>query len=207
MGFTGKNPRVRYPAIHDAFRLQRHSTDSDITKNYNLESGYILVLGNGLPHKNLGGLLRITGQISRQFVFAGVSEKNQAYWKSKYPAAKAAWIKHIADEDLPIIIRHAFCLAQPSTAEGYGYPPLEAMASGVPAIVSNIPVLTETTGGQALTADPFVPQTWLEALEALENKDTYESQTEKGLKWVEPLRGQQGWEKHLADIGELLKGL
>ncbi|MFC1820576.1 glycosyltransferase, partial [Thermodesulfobacteriota bacterium] len=92
----------------------------------------------------------------------------------------------------------------PSTAEGYGYPPLEAMACGIPAIVSNIPVLKETTGLNALTADPSRPNAWEEAIEALGKNDIYENQREKGLQWVKQLRGRKGWQKHIEDIEELL---
>ncbi len=102
-------------------------------------------------------------------------------------------------------MRGAFCLAQPSTAEGYGYPPLEAMACGVPAVVSNIPVLIETTGGNSLKADPNDYREWLQAFEALEKKDMYQNQIEKGLKWVQPLWGRRGWEGHISDIEELIK--
>ena len=112
----------------------------------------------------------------------------------------------MTEEDLPSIVRNAFCLAQPSTAEGYGYPPLESMACGVPAVISNIPVLMETTGGNALAADPYSPKTWLEAIEALENEEFHQNQADRGLHWIEPLRGRKGWEKHISDIEELLKG-
>ena len=81
-------------------------------------------MGNGLPHKNLGAVLKITDQVRRRIVFAGVSERNQTQWKWKYPEAKAFWITHVTQEDLPAIIRGAYCLVQPSTEEGYGYPPL-----------------------------------------------------------------------------------
>ena len=206
IGLSGRNPRVRYPAISDSFHPETQPRDNKLIKKHNLEPGYILTLGNGLPHKNLGVLLKIVHQIPRPFLFVGVSEKNQRYWKAKYPASRAVWVRYIADEELPAILRNAFCLAQPSTAEGYGYPPLESMACGVPAVVSNIPVLLETTGNQALTADPGEPKTWIHAFNSLEQRDIYQTQVEKGLRWVEPLMGRKGWEKHVSDMEELLKG-
>ncbi|MBC8466749.1 MAG: glycosyltransferase family 4 protein [Deltaproteobacteria bacterium] len=203
-GFTGRTPRVRYLGIDEKFVRDRMENEREILKKYDLQPGYILVIGNGLPHKNLGVLLRISDNMSRRLVFVGVSERNQIYWKRRYPEAKAVWVKYVEEEDLPMIIRGAFCLAQPSTAEGYGYPPLEAMACGVPPVVSNIPVLIETTGGNALSANPENPKEWLESFEALEDKDTYRTQVENGLKWVEPFRGRRGWGRHIADIEEIL---
>ena len=206
LGFTGRNPRVRYPAINDSFRPEPQPGDNELLKKHNLEPGYILTLGNGLPHKNLGVLLKIVPQISRPFLFVGVSENYQRHWKAKYPASSAVWIRHIADQDLPAILRNSFCLAQPSTAEGYGYPPLESMACGVPAVVSDIPVLLETTGNQALTADPAEPKTWIHAFDSLEHRSIHQTQVEKGLRWVKPLMGRKGWEKHVSDIEDLLEG-
>jgi len=92
-----------------------------------------------------------------------------------------------------------------STAEGYGYPPLEAMACGVPSVISNIPVLIETTNGHALIADPCAPREWIEAFEALEDKEIYMSRVEMGLKWVEGFRGRKGWEGHISDIEDLVE--
>ena len=70
------------------------------------------------------------------------------------------WIRHVEEQHLPALLRGAFCLVQPSLVEGYGYPPLEAMACGMPAIVSGIPVLMETTGNYALSAPPYDPAAW-----------------------------------------------
>ncbi|MBW2064683.1 MAG: glycosyltransferase family 4 protein [Deltaproteobacteria bacterium] len=203
-GYSGKNPKVRHLGIDERFDPLKIDVAENTLKTYDLEPGYILVIGNGLPHKNLGVLLELANEIGRRIVFAGIPEKNRGYWRAKYPQQKATWIGHVSERDLPAIIKGAFCLAQPSTAEGYGYPPLEAMACGVPAVVSNIPVLIETTGGNALIADPWDPRSWREAFAALENKNTYREQVERGLRWVEPLRGHKGWEKHVSDVDGIL---
>lgn len=202
--FAGRSPRVRFPGISDRFRSSKNGPEDQVISKYGLDSGYILVIGNGLPHKNLGVLLSISDQISGKLVFAGVAQKNQSLWNKQYPNAKAKWIEYVDDEHLPALISGAFCLAQPSTAEGYGYPPLEAMACGVPAVVSDIPVLNETTEGNALVATTSDAQSWIDAFRALENKNLYRDQVNKGLQWVKPLLGRKGWNKHLADIKELL---
>ena len=202
--FTGNNPKVRFNGVDETFTPKRAQNEEEILAKYQLKPGYILAVGNGLPHKNLGAVLEIADQIRREIVFVGVSKENQTLWKSRYPEAMAIWIRHVTQEDLPTIIRRAFCLVQPSTEEGYGYPPLEAMACGVPAIVSDIPVLVETTGRCALTAEPYDSKTWTEAIGTLENKSIYGKQVMKGLEWVEPLRGRNGWQKHVSDIEEIL---
>jgi glycosyltransferase involved in cell wall biosynthesis len=204
-GLIGRNPRVRYPGIDEKFKFSIAKNQHEALAKYKLEPGYVLVIGNGLPHKNLGIILEIADLLNKTIAFVGVPEKNQSYWQSKYPDEKAAWIKHVTEEDLPAIIKGAFCLAQPSTAEGYGYPPLEAMACGIPTVVSDIPVLVETTGGNALAAHPHDSKIWLETFEKLENGSTYQELVEKGLKWVEPLRGRKAWQDYISDIEELLE--
>jgi len=205
-GSVGKRPRVRYPGIGDAFSAEKSVDDAKALKKHGLEPGYVMVIGNGLPHKNLGVLLDVAERLSRRIVFVGVQDMNQHYWKSLYLNNSAKWITHVEERDLPSLLRAAFCLAQPSTAEGYGYPPLEAMACGVPAVVSNIPVLLETTGSVVLYADPHDPKSWLDSISALERDELREAQVEKGLKWVEPLKGAKGWRRHISDIQELLEG-
>jgi glycosyltransferase involved in cell wall biosynthesis len=205
-GFAGRNPRVRHPGIDERFNVSMTGERNEVLNNYGLKAGYVLVIGNGMPHKNLGVLLEASDRLNRKIVFAGVTEERQLYWRTKFPNTDAIWIKFIPDEDLPAIIKCAFCLAQPSTAEGYGYPPLEAMACGIPAVVSNIPVLVETTGNNALVADPDMPDTWLAVFNALENNEYRKEHVENGLRWVEPLRGRRGWQKHVSDIEELIKG-
>ena len=203
-GIVGKDPRVRHSAIHPRFNVGKSAWDHAVLKKYDLLPGYILLVGNGLPHKNLGVLLKIAPILSREIVIVGVPQENQRRWRQAYPQAQPTWIEYVEDDHLPAIMRHALCLTQPSTAEGYGFPPLEAMACGVPVVVSDIPVLLECTGGNALTADPQDSKLWQTTIESLDDSDTYHIQVKKGLEWVEPLRGSEGWERHIMDIQELL---
>lgn len=204
IGLSGQNPKVRLNGLAEEFRPPDRQSVLLVLKKYKLNSGYILIVGNGSPHKNLGVLLQSSNQSKRPFLFVGVSDKNRHYWENIYPGRNCRWIQHIHEEDLQGIIGGSFCLALPSTAEGYGYPPLEAMASGIPAVVSNIPVLKETTGGCALVADPYKPESWFEAFGVLENKSFYQNQVRIGLEWVVPLRGRGGWDNHVADIEKLI---
>lgn len=199
----GRNPVVRHLGIDERFRPQQEKGEESILESYGLREGYILALGNGLPHKNLGVLLQIEQQMTRRIVLVGASDANRQYWTSRHPAGRSVWIRHADERDLPALLRGAFCLVQPSLIEGYGYPPLEAMACGTPAIISSIPVLVETTGGNAMTADANDEKAWMRALKALEDPVTYRGKVQGGLEWVEPLRGPKGWSFHLQDIERL----
>jgi len=202
-GFAGKNPKVRHVGIEARFKIKNRVEDENVLRRYNLQEGYVLCIGNGLPHKNIRVLLEISLQLERNLLFVGVSEINRFYWSYFDRDGRTQWIRHADENDLPAIYRNAFCLAQPSKAEGYGYPPLEAMACGTPAIVSNIPVLLETSGGNALSANPDNPGEWVEAIQALEGSELRKSLIDRGLAWVEPMKGRSGWRNHLLDIREL----
>lgn len=204
-GTAGRTPRVRHLGIDDRFDAASQEQDATVLEKYALTSkGYILVVGNGLPHKNLGLLLGVADRISHKLLFIGVSKRNRSFWENQYPGNTALWFEQATDEEMTTLLRHAFCLAQPSLAEGYGYPPLEAMACGTPAVVSQIDVLVETGGGHALVADPRDGGSWIEAFECLKKGEFYHQQAEKGLLWTAPLKGRAGWQGQVTDIEELI---
>ena len=70
----------------------------------------------------------------------------------------------IPDDDLPLMYQAADALVFPSMYEGFGYPPLEAMACGTPVIVSNSSSLPEVVGEAGLYADPLDPQDFAEKI-------------------------------------------
>jgi glycosyltransferase involved in cell wall biosynthesis len=203
-GNAGTNFRVRPLGIDDRFNDMPQQSDRTVLEKYGLEAGYILIVGNGYPHKNLGVLLNIADRISRKLVFIGTSDSSRQYWERQGPTKQATWIEQVEDREMACLMRGAFCLSQPSLAEGYGYPPLEAMACGTPAVVSTIPVLLETTGGNALIADPRDGESWIAAFQCLENENIYRAQIEKGISWVANLCGRRAWLRHVTDVEELI---
>jgi glycosyltransferase involved in cell wall biosynthesis len=205
VGHAGRNPRVRFPGLDPKFSPAATDADLAVVRKHGLDPGYILVTGNGLPHKNIGLLLRCVGALTRRLAIVGVGRKARARWLASSPRGETVWIERVDDDELPALMRQAFCLAQPSTAEGYGLPPLEAMASGTPAVVSRIPVLRETTGGNAVMADPSDPATWVQAFAALECPENYRKQVGDGLRWAAPLQGRSAWAGYREDLLRLME--
>lgn len=71
--------------------------------------------------------------------------------------ARQGWVRYlgfIAEEELPLLYAGAALFVYPSVYEGFGLPPVEAMASGVPVVVANASCLPEVTGGAAMLVAP-----------------------------------------------------
>ena len=138
-----------------------------VRRRYALPDGYALYLGGAKPHKNLTRVVDAfraarTGGLS--LVLAG-----------PLPPASSAEIANegirraglVAEEDLPALYRGASFLLYPTLAEGFCFPLLEAMASGVPAIASDIPACREVAAGAARLVDPRDTPAITRAVEAL----------------------------------------
>lgn len=77
-----------------------------------------------------------------------------------------------SDEELPALYRGAEVFVYPSRFEGFGIPVVEAMASGVPCVVSSHPSLDEASGDAAVRADPDSPESFAEGIRrALAERD------------------------------------
>ena len=89
---------------------------------------------------------------------------------------------YVADEDLPALYRAARAFVYPSLFEGFGLPPLEAMASGTPVVTSDVSSLPEITGDAALLIDPNDERALANALIEIMNNDRLRAELrEKGI--------------------------
>ncbi|MBA7667497.1 D-inositol 3-phosphate glycosyltransferase [subsurface metagenome] len=99
---------------------------------------------------------------------------------------------YVPQEDLPAYYSGAECLILPSFYEGFGFPPLEAMACGCPVIVSNRASLPEVTGEAAIKVDPYDTNGLASALEVVLTDDSLKRElVSKGLEHAR----QFSWEK------------
>lgn len=190
---------VRYPAVEATFSPAETVWDHD--------DPYFLYVGNGLPHKNLAVILRAIEHIPARLLCVGVKGEFAEKYRSDFgsSAEKIEFRQGVQDEELVQLYRKATALLLPSTAEGYGYPSLEAMACGTPAIVSNIPVLQETTGGKAVYCPPHEVSDWVDAMKHMLDAGCRQEARRRGLEWVINRQGNQGWKAHITDIEQLLE--
>jgi glycosyltransferase involved in cell wall biosynthesis len=153
------------PGVSQHFRPVRDSVRlNEVRARYNLPEWFILFVGTIEPRKNLARLISAFGQLRRQtglphaLVLAG--SPGWLYQEIYDQVGKEGLAEHVifpgfvADADLPALYTLADLLAFPSLYEGFGIPPLEAMACGTPVVASNNSSLPEAVGAAALLIDP-----------------------------------------------------
>ena len=142
----------------------RADVESAIQKLELPTSRYVLSLGSLEPRKNLGRLLRAWEVIYRSLpedvwlVVSGAKGKSMVFQdvpELKTLPPRVFLTGHVPDELLPALYSGAMAFAYLSVYEGFGLPPLEAMASGTPTLVGNRASLPEVVGDAAVQVDPF----------------------------------------------------
>ena len=126
------------------------------------EKDYILYVGTVEPRKGLKTLIRAYREIKDRYDLSLVIAGGLGWLYEdilSYPAElgmkrEVIFTKYVDEGSLLDLYRHASVFVYPSVYEGFGLPPLEAMACGTPVLVSDIPPLTEVTGGAALSFNP-----------------------------------------------------
>ena len=111
------------------------------------------------------------------------------------------FLNYVSYKDLPTIINQAIALVFPSLWEGFGFPVLEAMACGTPAIASHLSSLPEVAGDAAILINPYVTAEITAAMHAIASDTTWRSH----LSGQSITRANQfSWEKTgLATVGIL----
>ena len=148
----------RLTQVRDAAALEAVKEKFGITRRY------VLSLGRLNARKNLLGLLRAFERVGpglaepAQLVIAGPHDfQTDALDRAIAASPCASAVRRLGavpSEDLPALLSGAAAFAYPSLFEGFGLPPLEAMACGTPVICSNTGSLPEVVGDAALTFDP-----------------------------------------------------
>jgi alpha-1,3-rhamnosyl/mannosyltransferase len=136
-----------------------------------LRPGYFLTVGTLQPRKNIGALLQAylglpaSVRAQRQLVIVGAAGARSGELVAQIGAARqngenVVWLSRLtASEELRHVYAAAGVFVFPSLYEGFGIPPLEAFASGVPVVASNTTSIPEVTAGAAIDVDPLsVPE-------------------------------------------------
>lgn len=171
----------------DLKRFSPGDAGIDLIEKYGLQSGgYFLTVGRLEPRKNHATLFRAYSSLGADAPPLVVVGQKDFGFDAMFDVLsgsphrdKVLFLEDVGDSELPALYRHCFAFAYPSLAEGFGMPPLEAMASGAPVIAADNTALTEVigdagvlvsstdVGGLARAMQSFIDHPELRALYAL----------------------------------------
>ncbi|HVO33311.1 MAG TPA: glycosyltransferase family 1 protein [Elusimicrobiota bacterium] len=178
---------VAPPGIPPGFRLMHTAEREAVRRTLRLPDRYFLYVGNLKEFKNVPFLLSAYQQfreqsarppdlllVGRNFI-DGLPERMAAM-------AGVRWLSEIDQNQLPGIYANAVALVFPSLYEGFGFPPLEAMACGTAVISSDRASLPEVVGDAALLVDPQQEETLVSAMAVLDRDEHLrQALADKGL--------------------------
>ena len=126
----------------------------------------VLLIGSLAPHKNIGLVLGLADALAAAgltITVAGTID-NRIFkaTASRQKWNNVVWLGDVSDNELAALLIDSLCLAFPSFTEGFGLPPLEAMALGCPVVATDRASLPEVCGHAALYAAPTNPEAWLD---------------------------------------------
>lgn len=181
-----------------------------IKQKFGIARDYLLAVGSLQPRKNLVRLLQAyamlrTQQPGFQLQLVIVGRQLWLYKevlreiKQQNFAADVIVTGYASDEDLPALYRSAVALVYPSLFEGFGLPPLEAMACGTPVITSNSSSLPEVVGNAALLVNPYEEADIAQAIWKLTNNTKLRTQLRQaGIQQAKQFTWHAAAEKTLA---------
>lgn len=198
---------------------------------YNINNPFLLYVGNAYPHKNLEGLIDVFGEIikhnandanceyANKLRLVLVGRDDYFYKRLKDYARKLGlWREddlknsqvvfpgYVPDRQLEILYKKAVCYVFPSFYEGFGLPPLEAMARGCPVVSSNKTCLPEILGDAAIYFNPDNKEEMKSKIEKVINdEDLRQELIKKGLEQVKKFSWWEAGRETLEVYREVLK--
>jgi len=174
MGAEPERIQVIPNGVEERFRPADREAVKEVRTSLDLKNPYILYVGSVEPRKNLPILLeawRTGGFDGATLAIAGASGHLFARLQFDSVPKGVRLLGPVEDNILPILYSGAAGFVYPSVYEGFGLPPLEALACGCPVAVSDIPVHRELFDGTAIFFDPFNTEELASKLERLLSLD------------------------------------
>ena len=167
LGAPASKVEVIYNALDERFATAPSEEEvRRVRERFLLTSRFVLYTGNIKPHKNVDRVIEAFSILKRSETEADLKLLIIGDEISKYPNLRRLVHRHnlhqhvrflgfVPDATLSVLYRLAAVFVFPSLYEGFGLPPLEAMAAGAPVVTSNVSSLPEVVGDAALLVEPM----------------------------------------------------
>lgn len=203
LGLPPEKVFVTYNGVSDKYRPITDESYLEYVRDlYELPDEFIFCLSNNKPHKNVHQLVRAFchSSITIPLVLACPVDRNIIRVAENYGKKHLIYFtKFICDEHLPAVYSMTTLFVYPSTYEGFGLPPLEALSCGAPVVVARSSSLPEVVGDNAIFTNPFDYRAIANALEqGLRNSDLRDKLSRYGVTHAQRFSWQNMAEKTLA---------
>lgn len=200
-------PKSKISSIHLGIEhiLKSFADESVFDKHQLVDVPYILAVSSMNPNKNFSSIVRamaMLGEVDYKIVIAGGGNLKIFGDAQTRLSASVKHVGYVTDAELHALYSRASCFVYPSLYEGFGLPPLEAMACGCPVIVSNAASLPEVCGSAAIYFDPCNPADIAEKINKIMTDN--ELQSEMRIKGLERTQ-QLTWEKCAAETWAVIE--
>ncbi|HUV05898.1 MAG TPA: glycosyltransferase family 1 protein [Armatimonadota bacterium] len=202
---------VVYPGVDEQFKpLDRAAAREFVDRKYGIRFPFVLTVGVIQPRKNLQRLLdgfaALKGILPSDHKLAIVGKYGwkQANLERRIHelglTADVVFTGYVPCEDLPAFYSAADVFVYPSVYEGFGLPPLEAMACGAPVITGNRSSLPEVVGEAGIMVDPFDPEAFARAMaDVLSSESLRAEMSVRGLDQARKF----SWDKTARDVARI----
>jgi glycosyltransferase involved in cell wall biosynthesis len=213
--FPQNKIHVTYLAAEEIYKPLDKNLSADIIKRiYGLSGDFILYVGGFSPRKNIIGLLyafrKLLSKTSKDLKLVIAGEKGLSFERYKTITEKlqiqnnVIYPGFIPLEHMPYLYNAAKLFVYLSFYEGFGLPPIEAMASGIPVVASNITSLPEILNDSALLVDPYNEDAICDSLYmGLFDEDLRKNMIKKGLLLTSKLK----WENTARETLKIYKSI
>ena len=171
--------RVIPNGYNEGLYYRRTEAADQVRSRYGLEE-YLLTIGATYPHKNLERLIEsyamLPSHLKDRYKLVIVGSMNtyvrhlQTFARERGVAEHLLFAGYVRAEELPILYSGALAMIYPSLYEGFGLPPIEAMACGCPVILSHSTSLPEVGGDAAYYVDPYDTDSITRAMEEVSTR-------------------------------------
>lgn len=209
--FTGIDEskiKVLYCGISEIF-LDGSASRSDIIERLGLQRhSYLMAVSSLDPRKNFRKLIESFFETDIKVPLVIVGSGGKAFRDAGFPqydTSRVLFTGYISDEDLKQLYNSSLCFVYPSLYEGFGIPPLEAMACGCATVVANTSSLPEVCNDASLYIDPLDSKSIAAAIkEVVSNETLRVSLVTKGFENVKRFSWKSTATKALREIQQVI---